>query len=100
MCLRKMHTCARELEPDSGRQMLERVCVPWDQLQLISYHLRLIHDTGMDPYTNGSKSRQEKHYEESVDCIVYHCLLEYHRWRAGACEVELPRLVCCYRGRQ
>lgn len=51
-----MHTRAGQLESNGGRQMLERVNLPWDQLQLIGYHLRVIHDTGLDPDTNGSQS--------------------------------------------
>lgn len=59
MRLCKVRASGRQLEPDGRRQMLERVCLPRNQLQLICHHLCIIYDTVLDPYTDGSQSGQE-----------------------------------------
>jgi hypothetical protein len=75
-CLRKMHSCRRELGSYRRRDLLGRVCFSRYQLHILEYMLRGLYDPGVDPDPDGPKSGQKEHHPSPVDCLVCDCILE------------------------
>lgn len=98
LCLCQVHSCRGKLESNNPVEVLERVCVSWNQLHIFGDYVRIVHDTRLDPHTDGAQFGQAEHHTIAVDCSIDDRILECCRRRTSFGQIELSRLIRRGRG--